>query len=250
MKELLSVQNLYVTFSSEGVLIPAVKGISFTLGKGETLGIVGESGSGKTAAIQAITGLTSATVRGEILFDGAPYKQELLGTKIGMIFQDPMTSLNPTMRIGHQIAEGMIYHKQATKEKAKERVLYLLTLLGIPEPNTRFYQYPHELSGGMRQRVSLGIALACNPDLLIADEPTTALDVTVQKQILDLLRKLQDQLQMGLILITHDLSVVSYACKRMIVMYQGEIVEEGKTQDLLSDPKHPYTKTLLASRLS
>jgi oligopeptide/dipeptide ABC transporter ATP-binding protein len=252
MGTLLRVEDLRVSFSLQGRELQAVRGISFEVGEGEALGIVGESGCGKTAAVQAIAGLTPASrVEGRAFFEGIDllkHKGQVLGTKIGMVFQDPMTCLNPTMKIGDQIAEGMIYHRLADRIGAHAKALELLTLVGVNEPAARMKQYPHQLSGGMRQRVLISIALACNPKLFIADEPTTALDVTVQAQILELLKKLQKHFQMSLILITHDLSVVAQICDRIAVLYAGKIVEQGTVEEVLRHPRHPYTQMLLETR--
>ncbi|MDE3045895.1 MAG: ABC transporter ATP-binding protein [Verrucomicrobiota bacterium] len=252
-KNLLQVENLHVAFSIHKQKLEAVRGISFTIAAGETVGLVGESGCGKTAAVQAITRLTPAEwVEGKALFDGTDLLQatpeelrKIRGREIGMVFQDPMSSLNPTMTIGKQIAEGLIYHKLASKKEALQEAIELLRLVGVPHPEIRIHQYPHELSGGMRQRVLIAIALACKPRLLIADEPTTALDVTISVQILELLKALQKKLQMSLLLITHDLHVVAAICDRVLVMYAGQIVEEGPVKEVLRQPKHPYTKMLL-----
>jgi oligopeptide/dipeptide ABC transporter ATP-binding protein len=247
----LQVEDLKVSFSIQGMELQAVRGISFDVFEGEALGIVGESGCGKSAAVQAIAGLTPATrVEGKAVFEGADLlreKKEVLGKKIGMVFQDPMTCLNPTMKIGAQIEEGIVYHRMASRKEARARAIELLELTGVPDPGLRVHQYPHQLSGGMRQRVLIAIALACNPRLLIADEPTTALDVTVQAQILQLLKRLQKALRMSMILITHDLGVVAEVCDRVLVLYAGKIVERGKVAEVLKQPRHPYTQMLLDS---
>jgi oligopeptide transport system ATP-binding protein len=254
--KLLEVKDLRVQFSVHGKILQAVRGISFDVFEGETVGIVGESGSGKSAAVQAITKLSNADkIEGLALFEGVDLlkKKEkelrhIRGQKIGMVFQDPMSSLNPTMRIGSQIMEGLLFHKLKSKDEAKSKALEWLKIVGVPDPHPRFSQYPHELSGGMRQRVLIAIALACSPKLLIADEPTTALDVTIQAQILDMLKNLQKRFQMSLLLITHDMGVVSEICKKVIVMYAGKIVEMGSVDEVLKSPKHPYTQMLLRSR--
>lgn len=242
---MLEVEDLAVTFKTMGKLQYAVRGISFRIAPSESVGIVGESGCGKSAAVQAINGLSSGLVKGRILFQGneikAPNKQ------IGMIFQDPMTSLNPTMKIGDQIAEGMIYHKIANRKEAKEKSIDLLRLVGVTDPEIRFHQFPHQFSGGMRQRVLIAIAIACNPKLLIADEPTTALDVTIQAQILDLIKKMQKHFQMSLLLISHDFGVIASSCEKVLVMYAGKIVESGTVEKVLHSPQHPYTQMLLSS---
>lgn len=241
MDPLLEVKDLSVTFRS----LPAVRGISFSIQSGESVGIVGESGCGKTAAVQAILGLTSGQVTGTIHFEGSPRIEP--GKKIGMVFQDPMTALNPTLKIGFQVAEGMIYHRLASRKEAQRKTLELLRLVGIPDPEARAHQYPHELSGGMRQRVLLAIALSCTPRLLIADEPTTALDARLQAQILSLIHRMRQHFQMALLLISHDFSVIASLCERILVMYAGKIVESGSTQEVLHRPQHPYTQALLHS---
>src|SRR3990167_145844 len=250
---LLQVEDLRVSFSIHQKKIEAVRGISFSIGAGETVGLVGESGSGKTAAVQALTRLTTAqSIEGRALFNGSDLLQKtpenlraVRGREIGMIFQDPMTFLNPTMTIGWQIAEGLIYHKLATKQEALLQAVELLRLVGVSDPEQRIGQYPHHLSGGMRQRVLIAIAIACKPRLLIADEPTTALDMALSTQILDLLCSLQKTLHTSLLLITHDLNIVANVCNRVLVMRAGQIVEEGTTSEVLSHPKHPYTQMLL-----
>lgn len=226
------VDNLSVTFSSQ-----VVRGISFEVAEGEAVGIVGESGSGKSATVHALMGLSRGKVSGHIDFEGEK--------KLGMVFQDPMSALNPTMKIGAQITEGMIYHKHASRQEAKEKAIELLRLVGIPDPEIRFYQYPHEFSGGMRQRVLIAIAISCQPRLLIADEPTTALDSKTKTQILDLIKQMQAQLKMSLLLVSHDFRVVANYCDRVLVMYAGKIVESGTVQEVLQTPKHPYTQMLL-----
>jgi ABC-type dipeptide/oligopeptide/nickel transport system ATPase component len=243
MKPLLQVKDLWVMFKKT----PVVRGISFEVGEGESVGIVGESGSGKTATVQAINRLTSGAVTGQILFDN----QEAIvrGKDIGMVFQDPMTSLNPTMKIGAQIAEGLIYHKMASRQAAKAKALELLRLVGIPDPELRLTQYPHELSGGMRQRVLIAIAIACHPRLLIADEATTALDATTQAQVLDLIKQMRAYFNMSLLVISHDFGVIASLCEKVLVMYGGEIVESGPVQEVLTHPRHPYTKMLLSALL-
>jgi oligopeptide/dipeptide ABC transporter ATP-binding protein len=235
---LLCVENLNVTFNTKDKSFHAVRGIDFSLNAGESVGIVGESGCGKSAAALAIKRLSAGDVSGNISFRGK---------SIGIVFQDPMTFLNPTMKIGHQIIEGPLYHKLIAKSQAKNRALELLRLVGISNPEIRINQYPHQLSGGMRQRVLIAIAIACNPDLLIADEPTTALDVTLQAQILDLIKEMQKHLSMGLILISHDFGVIARVCETVLVMYAGKIVERGDVREILERPKHPYTRMLLNS---
>ena len=251
--KLLEVENLHVSFSLYGKELQAVRGISFEVAPGEAVGIVGESGCGKSAAVQSILRLTPASkIEGVIRFEGVDLLEksekemrQVRGLKIGMVFQDPMASLNPTMTIGAQIVEGLIYHGIATKKQAKARALELLREVEIQRPEERLSQYPHELSGGMRQRVLIAIALAAKPRLLIADEPTTALDVTVQAQILDLLKKRSPST--GLLLITHDLTVVAEMCERILVFYAGKIVEQGPVSQILEHPRHPYTQMLLRS---
>jgi oligopeptide transport system ATP-binding protein len=252
---LLKVENLRVHFSVQGRILQAVRGISFEVAEGMAVGIVGESGCGKSAAVQAMTKLTPAVhVEGKVWFEGEDLLQKsekelrkIRGQKIGMVFQDPMTSLNPTMTIGAQIAEGLLYHRLANAKEAKQQAIELLRLAGVPEPEIRVSQYAHQLSGGLRQRVLIVIALSCNPRLLIADEPTTALDVTIQAQILDLLKRMQKHFQTSLLLITHDMGVVSSICEKVIVMYAGKIVEQGTVEEVLLRPKHPYTQMLLRS---
>lgn len=253
-KELLRVEDLRVAFSVQGRPLQAVRGITFSIAEGEAVGIVGESGSGKSAAVQALTRLSPASISGSAWFEGenilAKSEKELRairGKKIGMIFQDPMTSLNPTMKIGSQIAEALIYHRIAKKAASFEKALELLKLTGVNEPEIRMGQYPHQLSGGLRQRVMIAIALSCNPRLVIADEPTTALDVTVQAQILSLLKEMRSHFQTSLLLITHDLGVVASVCEKVLVMYGGKIVERGSVKEVLQNPRHPYTQMLLRS---
>ncbi|MEH7391618.1 ABC transporter ATP-binding protein [Bacillus sp. JJ1474] len=254
---ILEVNNLKTTFFSKKTPFNAVDGISFHVKKGETLGIVGESGCGKSVTSLSIMGLVKppGTVSGEkIDFNGInlldlPKKEmrKLRGNQISMIFQEPMTSLNPVYSIGDQIGESLKIHKKLKKKERKEKVVDLLKLVGIPRPDEIYHSYPHQLSGGMRQRVMIAIAMACDPTLIIADEPTTALDVTIQAQILDLMKDLQKKKGMSMILITHDLGVVSEVCDRLVVMYAGKIVETGSVKDVLTNPSHPYTKGLLAS---
>ena len=255
---LLAVENLQVRFDTPRGRLRAVDGVSFTLHRGETLGIVGESGSGKSVMVRAIMNiLPRQTIRPDgqrLVFEGRDVasltpaqRKHFWGPEMAMIFQDPMTSLNPVRRIGIQITESMQFHLGMSKAASRERALDLLKVVGIPEPARRLRQYPHELSGGMRQRVTIAIALACHPKLLIADEPTTALDVTVQKQILDLLDRLQGELGMSMILITHDLGVVARRARRTAVVYAGRIVEIGDTLSLFEQTRHPYTEALLSS---
>jgi oligopeptide transport system ATP-binding protein len=253
MTSLLKVEDLEVSFSLYGKELKAVRGVSFEVKMGEAVGIVGESGCGKSAAVQSILRLSPASkLKGKVFFEGDDLLQktenqmrQIRGLKIGMIFQDPMASLNPTMTVGAQVAEGLIAHGIAKRKEAKARALELLKEVEIQRPEERMGQYPHELSGGMRQRVLIAIALSHEPKLLIADEPTTALDVTVQAQILDLLKKRKKSA--GLLLISHDLAVVAEMCERVLVFYAGKIVEQGPTSQILSHPRHPYTQMLLRS---
>lgn len=260
MKPHIEVKDLQVTLQGQGQTIQAVRNVSFTLYEGERLGIVGESGCGKTILMKSLLQLlpSNATIgSGEIWYQGTNLVtlsekklQRIRGKEIGMIFQDPMTSLNPTLKIGYQIAEGLLRHfPEITKNQAKQRALELLKQVGIPEPELRLEQYPHLLSGGIRQRAVIALALASKPSILIADEPTTALDVTVQAQILDLLLKLQQGLSTlpSILLITHDLSIVASFCDRVLVMYAGQIVEEASVEELFANPQHPYTQRLLKS---
>ena len=257
-KKLLEVKDLSVSFNTYAGKVQALRGISFSVDRGETLAIVGESGSGKSVTVQTIMRLIpmppGEIKNGEILFEGEDLvkasierMRELRGGKIGMIFQDPMTSLNPTIKVGKQIMEGILIHKNVTKEEAKQQAIEMLRKVGIPKPEERFHQYPHEFSGGMRQRAVIAIALSCEPDLLICDEPTTALDVTIQAQILDLINELKKELNIAVILITHDLGVVAETADRVVVMYAGEKLEEAPVRELFKNPKHPYTWGLLKS---
>ncbi|MEZ2458592.1 ABC transporter ATP-binding protein [Salinicoccus roseus] len=254
----LQMKDLHIDFSTYAGTVNAVRGVSFDLYKGETLAIVGESGSGKSVTNQAIMKLLpqppAIYSQGEILFDGKnlldlseKHMEKIRGNDISMIFQDPMTSLNPTMKIGRQITEVMFKHQKISKGDAKKRALKLMEMVGIPMPEKRLKQYPHEFSGGMRQRVVIAIALAANPKLLIADEPTTALDVTIQAQILDVMKDIQEHSQTSIIFITHDLGVVANVADRVAVMYAGEIVEIGTVDDIFYNPQHPYTWGLLGS---
>jgi peptide/nickel transport system ATP-binding protein len=255
---LLDVQDLRTYFRTPRGVVKAVDGVSFDLERGKTIGIVGESGSGKTVLSRSVMGLlpksTTFHPTGKVFFDGKdlltlPEKQmrDIWGEEVAMVMQDPMTSLNPVVKIGRQITEGLEHHLGMKGKDAKEAAVALLTSVGIPEPMRRLSQYPHELSGGMRQRVTIAIALACGPRLLMADEPTTALDVTVQAQILDLLQKQQRERFMAMVLVTHDLGVVAGRTDEIIVMYAGRVVEKAKTYDLFHDMKHPYTEALLKS---
>jgi len=255
---LLRVENLRTAFRTPRGLLRAVDGVSFELDHGTTLGIVGESGSGKSVLVRTIMNLLPPTAEvpedGRVLFDGRDVRRlnpveakHFWGTEMAMVFQDPMTSLNPVKKIGVQLTESIRFHLGLSQKAATDRALDLMGQVGIPEPRRRLDQYPHELSGGMRQRVTIAIALACEPRLLIADEPTTALDVTVQKQILDLLDRLQQQTGMTMILITHDLGVVAGHADQVAVMYAGQIVEHASTERLFRNVEHPYTEALLNS---
>jgi oligopeptide/dipeptide ABC transporter ATP-binding protein len=263
MQPILQVENLRTYFTTDAGVARAVDGVSFHVNPGETLGIVGESGSGKSVTSLSVMRLIP-TPPGEIqsgsriLFrsdagveDLAQASEERMrkirGNDIAMIFQEPMTSLNPVFRVGDQIMESLRLHQGLNKRDARERAIDMLRLVGIPIPEQRVDEYPHQLSGGMRQRVMIAIALACDPKVLIADEPTTALDVTIQAQILELLNRLQEELKMAIILITHDLGVVAETCDRVIVMYGGQVFEEGPVDDVFHDPQNPYTEGLLRS---
>ncbi|TKJ05289.1 ABC transporter ATP-binding protein, partial [Bacillus cereus] len=258
MKTLLEVKDLQVSFDTHAGEVQAVRGVTFDLKKGETLAIVGESGSGKSVTSKALMGLIpnppGRIKNGEIVFEGRDLTkltekemQQVRGKDIAMIFQDPMTSLNPTMTIGNQIMEGLIKHQGMSKADARKVALELIDLVGIPNPEARLKQYPHQFSGGMRQRVVIAMALACNPKLLIADEPTTALDVTIQAQILELMKDIQQKTEAAIIFITHDLGVVANVADRVAVMYAGKVVEIGTVDEIFYNPKHPYTWGLIAS---
>lgn len=256
-EKILEVKNLETSFFTHVGEVKAVRNISFSVKKGEILGIVGESGSGKSVSLMSIMQLIEhpgKIKQGEILFEGQNLLKkkpkemlDIRGKEIAMVFQDPMSSLNPVYRIGNQIMESIRYHDKTTKEEAKKRAVELLKMVGIPSPEERLNSYPHEFSGGMRQRVMIAMALACHPKLLIADEPTTALDVTIQSQILRLMKKIQEQEGTTIILVTHDLGVVAELCDRVIVLYGGKIMEEGSVEDIFYQPGHPYTKGLLHS---
>ena len=263
--QILEIKNLSIQFSVDGQLFDAVTNFSFSLKKGETIGIVGESGSGKSISSLAIMGLLppSAIISsGEIIFHESEehkinllhadenYKRHLRGNKIAMIFQEPMTSLNPVFTCGNQVVEAILAHNKISKKQAKEKVLHLFSEVLLPDPEKAFNSYPFQLSGGQKQRVMIAMAMSCNPSLIIADEPTTALDVTVQKTILELLKNLQAKYNLSIIFISHDLGVIADIAHRVLVMYKGKIMEEGKTRDLLSNPQNAYTKGLLACRPS
>ena len=254
---LLDLKELSVHFGDKNTPFKAVDRISYQVAQGEVLGIVGESGSGKSVSSLAIMGLIDHPGRvsaeslqfenTDLLTLESKAKRQLIGADVAMIFQDPMTSLNPAYTVGFQIMEALKTHEGGTKKARKDRTLELLRLVGIPDPESRIDVYPHQLSGGMSQRVMIAMAIACRPKLLIADEPTTALDVTIQAQIMELLLELQKKECMSLILITHDLALVAEAADRIIVMYAGQIVEEGTAKDIFREPKHPYTQALLRS---
>ncbi|WP_085308105.1 ABC transporter ATP-binding protein [Planktotalea arctica] len=255
---LLEVENLHIAVGSGGKLLPVVQGVSFCVDENETLGIVGESGCGKSLTSLAIMGLLGdSTVRitgGSIRFDGmdlltlsAPERRAIMGNRMAMIFQEPMTSLNPVYRIGDQIAESIRQHQQISRSAARDRAVELLTLVRIPNPSERVDSFPHQMSGGQRQRVMIAMALSCDPKLLIADEPTTALDVTVQKEVLELMADLQDRMGTAIVLISHDLGVIAETCDKVAVMYRGKIAEAAATADLFAELAHPYTRGLLNS---
>ena len=257
MEKLLEVKNLETSFETSAGEVHAVRGVSFDLEKGEALGIVGESGCGKSVTMMSIMRLLADNGRlagGEIFFNGKDISnvkesemETIRGNDIGMIFQDPMTSLNPVYTIGDQLMEPLLKHRKISKAEAKKDAINMLGLVGIPSPEKRMKQYPHEFSGGMRQRAMIAMSLICAPKLIIADEPTTALDVTIQAQILDLMKELKQKLDTAIILITHDLGVVADVCTRINVMYGGIIVETGTTEDIFYRGKHPYTWGLLRS---
>ncbi len=254
---LLEVENLHTCFHTESGDVNAVNGLSMVLEPGKTLGIVGESGSGKSVTAYSIMQILAET--GEITEGSVKYKGEDItkwsekelhnfrGSKCSIIFQDPMTSLNPVFTVGNQLMEAIMLHTDKNKAEAKERAIEMLTLVGVNEPESRIKQYPHELSGGMRQRVMIAMALACEPDILIADEPTTALDVTIQAQILELMQELQQKLGMAIIMVTHDLGVIASMCDEILVMYGGRVCERGTADDIFYRPAHEYTKGLLRS---
>lgn len=258
MEKVLQVKDLHVSFTTYGGEVQAVRGVTFDLFKGETLAIVGESGCGKSVTSQSIMRLIpnppGKIKTGEILFKGKdltklkePELRKIRGADISMIFQDPMTALNPTLTIGDQIMEGIMQHEKVSKTEAQKAAIEILTLVGIPSPETRLKQFPHQFSGGMRQRIVIAMALVCQPEVLIADEPTTALDVTIQAQILELFKDIQKKTDVSIILITHDLGVVAQVADRIAVMYAGKIVESGTRREIFYQPQHPYTRGLLNS---
>lgn len=254
----LDLQDLEVKFNTLDGVVHAVNGVSYCVREGETLGIVGESGCGKSVSVLSIMRLIQdppgKITNGKIFFNGddlLEYEEwemeKVRGSRIGMVFQDPMTSLNPVLTIGSQISEAMVLHHGISNKDARSRTIELLTRVGIPEPANRYDDYPHQFSGGMRQRVMIAMAISCNPEMLIADEPTTALDVTIQAQIIDLTKSLRDQMGMAIIWITHDLAVIAELADRVVVMYAGYIVEEADVFQLFENPRHPYTLALLRS---
>ncbi|MCR4830535.1 MAG: ABC transporter ATP-binding protein [Pseudobutyrivibrio sp.] len=256
-KYILEVNDLHTSFFTDAGEVNAVNGVSFKLEPGKTLGIVGESGSGKSVTSYSIMQILAQTGRitgGEVLYKGQDITkysekemQKFRGSKCSIIFQDPMTSLNPVFTVGYQLEEAIMLHTNKTRAQAKERAIELLSLVGVNDPEKRLKQYPHEHSGGMRQRDMIAMALACEPDILIADEPTTALDVTIQAQILELMQKLQKKLGMAIIMVTHDLGVIASMCDEIIVMYGGRVCERGTADDIFYAPAHEYTKGLLRS---
>lgn len=258
METILSVENLKVVFHTYAGVVHAVNDVSFSLGRGEVIGIVGESGCGKSVTASSLLGLIPTPpgeiISGKILFQGtdivgmtSEQLRAIRGNEISMIFQDPMTSLNPVLTVGLQLAESYIVHQGLSKGQALDKAIEMLRLVGIPSPQIRIRQYPHQMSGGMRQRVMIAMALACSPRILIADEPTTALDVTIQAQIIELMKSLNQQFKTSIILISHDLGVVAGLCSRVLVMYAGQIVESATVGELYSNPQHPYTWGLLRS---
>ncbi len=261
MSNIIEVKNLKVDFKTDNGIVQAIKGVSFNIPQGKTVGLVGESGSGKSVSSLAIMRLIAnppgKIAGGEILYKGEDLlkkteaqMRKIRGKQISMIFQEPMTSLNPVFTVGDQISESLILHEGLSKKEAWEKSIELLDKVGIPNPSVRIKAYPHEMSGGQRQRVMIAMAIACSPELLIADEPTTALDVTIQKQILDLIAELQDQSKMSVLFITHDLGVIADIADEVVVMYKGDIVEHGQSESIFKSPQHPYTKGLLACRPS
>ena len=250
MNEVLQVKDLHTFYYSKKTIVPACDGVDFTLKKGEILGIVGESGCGKSTVVRSVVGLIDKSYTriesGEVLLDGEDLLKKtpkemckVRGKRISMIFQNPLSALNPVYTVGNQICEILMVHENMTKKQARERAIELLKVVKIPSPEMRMNAYPHELSGGMQQRVMIAIALACNPEVIIADEPTTALDVTIQAQILDLLREVRDKFGMAIILITHNMGVVADICEKMLVMYGGVVVEQGTCKDVFANPQPP-----------
>lgn len=256
-QNILEVKGLKTQFFTESGVVKAVDGIDFTVRRGEVVGIVGESGCGKSVtslSIMRLVGQPGKIVEGEVIFDNEDLLDlpeskmiRIRGNRISMIFQQPQSCLNPVFRVGEQLAEVLYIHQDLGKEAGEKRAIELLSMVGIPEPTSRVKSFPHELSGGMAQRVMIAMALACVPELLIADEPTTALDVTIQAQILDLMRNLKSKMETSIILITHDLGVVAEMCDRVNVMYAGRMVEKAPIKELFQEPKHPYTKALIGS---
>lgn len=258
MEDILEVKNLCTSFRTERGMYKAVDGVSFHVGKGEIVGLVGESGCGKSVTSQSIMRLYNekynASYSGEVILDNQDIlklplskMKNIRGSIVSMVFQDALSALNPVFKIGNQIIEPLVIHQKLSKKEAEIKAVEMLRLVGIPAPEKRINEYPHELSGGMRQRVMIAIALACHPKLMIADEPTTALDVTIQAQIMDLIVSLNKKLNMGVVLITHDLGVVAETCSRVMVMYLGQIVEEASVTEIFANPVHPYTKGLIHS---
>ncbi len=257
MDKILEIKNLTISFRTNNGKVQAVRDISFDVFKGETIAVVGESGSGKSVTARAIMGILAPNASiegGNILYDGKDLLKisekeycNLRGSRISMVFQDPLSSLNPIVKVGKQITETMLLKGKMTKKSAKEKAIKLMEEVGIPEPEKRYNQYPFELSGGMRQRIVIAIALSANPDILICDEPTTALDVTIQSQILELINRLKEERQLSVVFISHDLGVVANMADKIAVMYAGKIVEYGSVDEIFYDPKHPYTWALLSS---
>jgi oligopeptide/dipeptide ABC transporter ATP-binding protein len=256
--EVLSVTDLEISFATESGRYTVVEGVSFSINSGEVLGLVGESGCGKSVTAMSLVSLLpsppSHREKGSIKLSGKEIAglpeselQKIRGAEVGFIFQEPMSSLNPVLTIGYQLSEALLLHQKINKKQAHEKAVEMLNLVGVSDSELRTEQYPHELSGGMRQRVMIAMALMCSPKLLIADEPTTALDVTIQAQILDLLNSLRSKLGMAILMITHDLGVVAETCSQVVVMYAGRIIERGPVAEVFANPKHPYTKALIAS---
>ncbi len=257
-EKILEIKNLRTQFQREKSMVTAVEDVSFSIHKGEILGLVGESGCGKSVTSLSIMGLLMDTpgkiTQGEILLDGVDLRKQpekemrnIRGRKMAMIFQEPMSSLNPCMKIEAQLIEAILLHNRITRAEARKRAFAVLQSVGMPDPETTLRSYPHQLSGGMSQRVMIAMAMSCEPELLIADEPTTALDVTIQAQILELMIQIKEERNTGILLITHDLGVVAQMCSRVVVMYAGRVVEEAPVEELFARPKHPYTRGLIAS---